>query len=90
MRPIGKRQPSGVKRKDTRHPKPECIKQIVVMLWALQLLSAAVGVDCQHAVVTFAQNRSLKEGMSFLFNRASRFLLTILLFVVPCLINLRF
>lgn len=38
-----------IKREDIRHPKHNCIKQIVVMLWAFQLLSAAVGVDCQEA-----------------------------------------
>lgn len=38
-----------IKREDIRHPRHNCIKQIVVMLWAFQLLSAAVGVDCQEA-----------------------------------------
>lgn len=38
-----------IKREDIRHPKHNCIKQIVVVLWAFQLLSAAVGVDCQEA-----------------------------------------
>lgn len=37
------------KREDIRHPRHNCIKQIVVMLRAFQLLSAAVGVDCQEA-----------------------------------------
>lgn len=36
-----------ITRRDTWHSKHNHIKQIAVMLWALQLLSVAVGVDCQ-------------------------------------------
>lgn len=51
-RPKGKRQPVALRGGgggDTWHPKHNCIKQIVVMLWAFRgILSVAVGVGCHN------------------------------------------
>lgn len=46
---MGRDNPPALRGRTYDTQKPNCIKQIVVMLWALQPLSAAVGVDCQEA-----------------------------------------
>lgn len=61
-------EPTNIRRKDTRHPKAICIRQIVAMLRALRLLSAAVGVDCQEAKAcrdSLYPKQTLKKGQLF-------------------------